>query len=177
MRKTLLTLVAVLLSFSAYGADIFENWEEKSSFGPATNGGTSAVKGKSPLTDIEYSFVRACKSVPGQATIPAFLSIANRAGAYVEFALPINCKEIKIKTTSNIASTCKINVLAGGLQLNRHMPLARLTRNIQLPFLKNTARLVLSIALPVMPGTIFLLASPILKMPLRNRRVLLCLTA
>ncbi len=114
MRKTLLTLVAVLLSFSAYGADIFENWEEKSSFGPATNGGTSAVKGKSPLTDIEYSFVRACKSVPGQAAIPAFLSIANRAGAYVEFALPINCKEIKIKTTSNIASTCKINVLAGG---------------------------------------------------------------
>ena len=114
MRKTLLTLVAVLLSFSAYGADIFENWEEKSGFGPATNGGASVVKGTSPLTDIEYSFMRACKSVPGQAAIPAYLSIANRAGAYVEFALPIDCKEIKIKTTSDIASTCKINVLADG---------------------------------------------------------------
>ncbi|MDE5690349.1 MAG: hypothetical protein K2I38_06625, partial [Duncaniella sp.] len=114
MRKTLLTLVAVLLGFSTYAADIVENWEEKSSFGPTTNGGASAVKGTSPLTDIEYSFMRACKAVPGPAAQPAYLSIAGRAGAYVEFALPINCKEIKLKTTINITATGKINILADG---------------------------------------------------------------
>ena len=114
MRKTLLTLVAVLLGFSTYAADIVENWEEKSSFGPTTNGGASAVKATSPLTDIEYSFMRACKAVPGPAAQPAYLSIAGRAGAYVEFALPINCKEIKLKTTINITATGKINILADG---------------------------------------------------------------
>lgn len=114
MRKTLLTLVAVLLSFSAYGADIFENWEEKSSFGPTTNGGASAVKATSPLTDIEYSFMRACKAVPGQAALSAYLSFAGKPGAYVEFALPINCKEIKLKTTINTTATGKINILADG---------------------------------------------------------------
>lgn len=114
MRKTLLTLVAVLLGFSTYAADIVENWEEKSSFGPTTNGGASAVTATSPLTDIEYSFMRACKAVPGPAAQPAYLSIAGRAGAYVEFALPINCKEIKLKTTINITATGKINILADG---------------------------------------------------------------
>lgn len=114
MRKTLLTLVAVLLGFSTYAADIVENWEEKSSFGPTTNGGASAVKATSPLTDIEYSFMRACKAVPGQAAQPAYLSIAGKPGAYVEFALPINCKEIKLKTTINTTATGKINILADG---------------------------------------------------------------
>ncbi|MDE5989900.1 MAG: hypothetical protein K2H17_10955 [Duncaniella sp.] len=114
MRKTLLTLVAVLLGFSTYAADIVENWEEKSSFGPTTNGGASAVSGTSPLTGIEYSFMKACKAVPGQAALSAYLSFASRSGAYVEFTLPINCKEIKLKTTINTTSTGKINILADG---------------------------------------------------------------
>lgn len=114
MRKTLLTLVAVLLGFSTYAADIFENWEEKSNFGPPTNGSPNVEKDTSPLTGIEYSFVRACKAVPGPAAQPAYLSIAGRSGAYVEFALPINCKEIKLKTTINTTATGKINILADG---------------------------------------------------------------
>lgn len=110
MRKILLTLAAVCFSMSASAADIVENWTTKL-WGSQTQS-VSAVKDTSPTTDITYSFVRT--SAKG-----GYLNMASRAGAAIEFALPINCSEIKMMTSYDNADkgSTKVTLSADGTDI------------------------------------------------------------
>ena len=116
MRKTLLTLLAVMLSsFSAaWAADIVEDWTTKDRFGPTNNSGVSAIKGTSEATQIEYSFARAAKIVSTSTSTNSYLTLAARSGSYIEFALPINCSQIKVLAKSTVAANAAITFTANG---------------------------------------------------------------
>ena len=116
MRKSLLTLLTVLFTLSsAYAADIVEDWTTRVAVGPtATSTQATAKPGHSEATGIDYKFCKAAKVIPNVTAQAAYLSFGNRAGAYVEFSLPINCSEIKLKTSSTVKANAKINFSANG---------------------------------------------------------------
>lgn len=118
MKKTLLTLAIMLLGLSAAKAEnITEDWAQ-ATWGPTTNV-TEEANYTSTTTDIVYTFFNTkivlSKNVPQYLLIYGAANTKPTDRGYISFSLPINCSEIKLKTTSGCSENVenKITVYAG----------------------------------------------------------------
>ena len=103
MRKTLLTLLAVMFSLHSAYADIEEDWTTKS-WGPASQAITVLDFASPTNPDCHYWFKYT--SAKG-----GLLSMKASTG-YVEFTLPINCSQIKLLTNAGNGATVQIKFAA-----------------------------------------------------------------